>query len=64
VAAQLARVCGNDFLVADLEEKAATAPASTIVAGWAAEIVVAGFLGVILSVERQSAMAAILARAP
>ncbi len=64
-AAALARIAArNDFLAEALEEKAAVAPAMTGVSTWASELAVAGLPSLILSLERQSAMAAILARSP
>jgi len=63
-AAQLARVCGDEALANVMEAKAAVAPAQTTVATWAAELVSTGLPGLILSLERQSAMAAILTKSP
>jgi hypothetical protein len=64
-AAQLARVSGNAFLFDALEQKAATAPAMTGVSTWAAEFVAAAsFPGLVLSLERQSAIAAIMVKSP
>jgi hypothetical protein len=63
VAAQVARAVGNERR-ADSFEKAATAPAMTTVAGWAAEPAGAAVPGFILSISRRSAFAGILARSP
>jgi hypothetical protein len=62
-AAALAGVSGNFFLSTALE-KAAVSPAMTGVSGWAQELSAVGLPGFILSLERQSALAAILAKSP
>jgi len=63
-AAQLARVCGDEALAQLMESKAATAPAMTTVSTWASELTATGLPGFVLSLERQSALAAILTRSP
>jgi hypothetical protein len=56
---------GTDVeLVARLKTRAATGPALTTQPGWAAELSLDGLPGFILSLQRQSAFAAVLARAP
>src|SRR5262249_21045294 len=65
-AAKIASACGNTFLHDQLEqmEKAAVNPAMMTVAGWAAELEIAQLPSLIISLEKQSALAAILVRSP
>lgn len=63
-ASRLARMIGNEAAADRLELKATAAPAMTGVAGWAAELSSAGLPSFILSLERRSALAGILARSP
>jgi len=64
VAAQLARRNGNEALADKIMAKAITSPAQTTVPGWAQELSLTGLPGLILSIQRRSAAAAILARSP
>ena len=63
-ASRLARMIGNEAAADRLEAKAIAAPAQTTVATWAAELSSAGLPSFILSLERRSALAGILARSP
>jgi HK97 family phage major capsid protein len=63
-AGMLARVAGDEALAHLMETKAAASPAMTTVTNWATELTATGLPGLILSLERQSALAAILTRSP
>ena len=63
-ASRLARQIGNEAAADGLEAKALTAPAMTTTATWAAELSSAGLPSFILSLEKRSALASILARSP
>ena len=63
-ASRLARQIGNEAAADRLEAKALASPAMTTVATWAAELSSAGLPSFILSLERRTALAGILARSP
>ena len=63
-AARLARLTGNESAADRFEERAAVAPAMSGTATWASELTAAGLPGFVLSLERRSALAAILGRSP
>ena len=63
-AARLARLIGQDSAANLFEQRAAVSPAQTGIPTWAAELSSAQLPGFILSLERRSALAGILARSP
>jgi hypothetical protein len=63
-ASRLARMIGNGRVADELEEKAAASPAMTTVATWAQELSSAGLPSFVLSLQRRSALATILAASP
>jgi hypothetical protein len=63
-AAKVALACGDTELASVMETKAATSPAMSTVATWATELTQTGLPGFVLSLERQSALATILAKSP
>jgi len=64
VAARVAAKAGNVEMADRLRQKAATAPAQTTVAGWAAELAIPGLPVFLLSATTYSAFAEILRRSP